>query len=139
MQQQPSSLFAKAAQGLPLSPEARALLRLIEGFIVAGFVAALPVAASALSQQTIDWQMTGRLALSAFLVAVLMAVSKYFKAHADQPLALPITTVLDTTATNVPGWLGVNDVKTPVQLPPDIAAAMDPSPQVATSDAPSPQ
>ena len=61
------SVFQRARQGIYLSPAARALLKLIEGFIIAGVVAALPVLSMLLGQATVDWTAIGRIALGGVL------------------------------------------------------------------------
>src|SRR5258708_813452 len=112
------SIFAKARAGANLSPAQRALLKLIEGFAIAGVVAALPVLALALGQESVNWTAVGRVALGTFSTAALMAAVKYLKAQGDAPLttepqkalAAQSADVLTTVASQVANWAGVNDV-----------------------------
>ena len=103
------SVFAKSAAHQNLSPAARAFLKLIEGCVIAGVVAALPVLAMALGQATPDWPGIGRIALGTFATAALMAAVKYCKAQGDPPLAQPVSQVLTAAATAVGKWAGPSD------------------------------
>ena len=113
------SIFAKAHKGINLSPAERALLKLVEGFIVAGIVAALPTIPMLLGQANIDWAAVGRIALGTFATAALMAAVKYLKAQRDMPLAEPLAAVLTGAAQQVAARTGLNDAKTGVVLPAD--------------------
>src|SRR5258706_7739550 len=99
-------VFAKARAHESLTPTQRAFLKLVEGFIIAGVVAALPVLSLALGEDSINWAGVGRVALGTFATAALMAAVKYLKAQGDPPLADALTTV----ATGVGRWSGANDV-----------------------------
>ena len=85
------NLFALARIGANLTPGQRAFLKLVEGFCVAGVVAATPVVASLLSRQGVAWQDVARIAVAAFLTAALLAASKYYKAQGDAPLSQVLT------------------------------------------------
>lgn len=80
------ALFQAAAAYLPLTPAQRALLKLVEGLLCTALVAALPIVAPILSGQSVNWADAGRAALAAAGTAILMAVLKYVKAHADPAL-----------------------------------------------------
>ena len=84
-----SSLWSRARAYATLTPGERALLRLMEGLLCAGVVAALPVIAEALSQQPVNWSALGRAALAAATTAILLALSKYLRAHGDPPITTP--------------------------------------------------
>lgn len=88
------NLFARGAAGLNLSPMERAVLRFCEGLIVSALITALPVIAQLLASElnagAVDWRQTGTLAVACVAFAFLMALSKWAKAHADQPLAAPL-------------------------------------------------
>lgn len=127
------SLFQRAWAGLNLSPAERAWLKLIEGFILAGIVAALPAVAELLSAGTVDWATVGRTALGTFAVAVLMAAVKYCKAHGDSPLAEPLGQVLTGVATQIGNATGLNEPKQGVVLPPAEPVVITP-PAVPTKD-----
>lgn len=98
------SLFAQSRAGANLSPGQRALLKLIQGFVIAGIVAAWPVISQALAQQTIDWPQLLRNAGYAFAVAFFMAIYKYCSAQGDPPLqplanaALDVATAIEQHA-----------------------------------------
>lgn len=96
------SIFSRAAAGLSLSPAARALLRLIDGLIVAALVTALPVIAQLLANRldagAVDWRQMATLALASLAFAFLMALAKYAKAQGDAPLADVATHVADSVA-----------------------------------------
>lgn len=81
-----ASLLRRAAAYATLTPGERALLRLGEGLLCAGAVAALPVLADALAQQSVNWSDVGRAALAAAATAMLLALNKYLRAHSDPPL-----------------------------------------------------
>jgi len=119
------SLFARARAQLNLSPGERAALKLVEGYVLAGAVAALPVVSQLLAQQTIVWAHVLRLAGGTFAVATLMAVSKYYKAQGDVPLEETVSAVADHIANatglferkrpganHIASAAGLNDVKT---------------------------
>jgi hypothetical protein len=82
-------LIQRARAGMALTPAERALLRLMEGLLCAGLVAAAPIIAQALSQQSVNWGDVARAALAAAATAALLALTKYARAHADPPLATP--------------------------------------------------
>ncbi|HEX2348925.1 MAG TPA: hypothetical protein VHI51_10880 [Ktedonobacterales bacterium] len=79
-------LWRRARAYAALTPGERALLRLAEGLLCAGLVAALPVIAAALGHQPINWSDLGRAALAAAATAMLLALNKYLRAHGDPPL-----------------------------------------------------
>lgn len=85
------AIFQAAASGANLSPMARAVLRFVEGLVVAALVVVLPVLGQLLATQlnagAINWTQVGTVALSGFVFALLMALSKWAKAHGDAPLA----------------------------------------------------
>lgn len=81
-----SGLWRRARAYAALTPGERALLRLAEGLLCAGLVAALPIVADALGHQPINWGDLGRAALAAAATAMLLALNKYLRAHGDPPL-----------------------------------------------------
>lgn len=123
------NLFAKANQGLNLTPGERAVLKLIEGFFIAGLASLAPVVARLAAQQNINWSDELRIVLVTFTVAVLFAISKYFKAQGDAPLA----TAADALAQEVTNRGGLNDVKQPIVAP--VAPAAPAAPTSAPSSA----
>lgn len=109
------SVFAKANQGLNLSPAARALLKLVEGFVIAALVAALPVFANLMAQQNVNWLDALRTAGATFAVALIMAVWKYLKAQGDSPLLDAAAPTIQDVINKIDAWGGIpNDVKTEV-------------------------
>lgn len=80
------NLWRRALSHASLTPGERALLRLAEGLICAGLVAALPIVAEALGQQSVNWSDVGRAALAAAATAALLALNKYVRAHGDPAL-----------------------------------------------------
>jgi hypothetical protein len=126
------SIFTKGRQGLNLTPAERALLKLVEGFVVAGIVAALPVLSMLLGQANVDWTAIGRIALGTFATAALMAAVKYLKAQRDMPLAEPIAAVLTGAAQQVAARTGLNDAKTGVVWP-SLSGAPSPDATVTTT------
>lgn len=112
--------FTRARQGLNLTPGERALLKLLEGFVMAGVVAVLPIVAPALAQQSVNWTLVAHTAMGTFAVAVLLAVAKFYKAQGDAPLAQPLAALATTVASDVANLPGMpNAVK---QLAPSSAA-----------------
>lgn len=85
------SLFARARAYAPLTPAERALLRLIEGWALAGALAALVAVVQYLAAMAdptrINWQITAEVAAVGFAVGGLLAMAKYFKAQGDPLLA----------------------------------------------------
>ena len=81
-----ASLLRRARAYAALTPGERALLRLGEGLLCAGMVAALPIIADALAYQTVNWSDVGRAALAAAATAMLLALNKYLSARSDPPL-----------------------------------------------------
>jgi uncharacterized membrane protein len=129
------NLFSLARAGVNLTPGQRAILRLVEGVIVAAAVAALPVVAQFLAGADLahlDYAALARYSVGAFLVALIMAVMKYAKAHGDPALVA----TLDPVAANAEGairqWADIpNDVVIEPELP-----AMPASVAEAVSTAP---
>jgi hypothetical protein len=78
----------RAAARASLTPAERALLRLVEGLLCAGLVAAAPVVAQALGQDGVSWGDVGRAALAAGATAILLALVKYARAQGDPPLVV---------------------------------------------------
>ena len=120
------SLFSKANAGLNLTPGERAALKLVQGFILAGLVAALPVLAQLLAAQTINWADVARIAGGTFGVAVLMAVAKWFSAQGDSPLDAPLAAIAENAATQLATATGLNAAKVPLVEPSPVPVA-DPS------------
>lgn len=81
-----TNLWRRALAHASLTPGERALLRLAEGLFCAGLVAALPVVAEALGQQSVNWSDVGRAALAAAATAALLALNKYVRAHGEPAL-----------------------------------------------------
>lgn len=86
-------LFTKAGAGLNLTPGERAVLKLIQGAIIAGALAVLPVLAQGilavfgdLGQTGFQWTPTLLALLVGVAHAFADAITKYWKAHADAPI-----------------------------------------------------
>lgn len=103
------TILAKARGNLNLTPAERALLKLAEGALVAGAIAALPVVAQALATQRIDWAQALRTAVATFAVAGLLAATKYLKAQNDPPLATTATATSIEQAADASAarWAGI--------------------------------
>lgn len=93
-----ATLFRRAHAYANLTPAERALLKLLEGLACAALVAALPIVADALARESVVWPDIGRAALAAAAVAVLLALTKFAKAHGDPALADALAAV----AANLP-------------------------------------
>lgn len=92
------TLFARAANNLPLTPEERALLKLAQGAIITGVIAVLGVLTPLIASGKLEFTQPTLIAVCvAFAVAVLNAVAKLFSAKGD-PLSTAIGTVLTDTA-----------------------------------------
>ena len=91
-------LFARASAYEQLTPAERAILRLLEGLVCAGLVAALPILASALGHTQVNWGDVARAALSAGAVAMLLALAKYARAHGDPMIAGRLDDLASTAA-----------------------------------------
>ncbi len=84
------NLFARASANLPLTPGERAFLKVVEGVVLTAALAALTAAYPTISTgslASVDWARTGSVAAIAFLVSMLQAANKYFRAFGDPPLA----------------------------------------------------
>lgn len=101
------SIFARAHANLNLTPAERAFLKLAEGFLAAGLIAALPVIAQALAAQHIDWAQALRTAVATYAVAVLLAIAKYLKAQNDPPLAATAAVIEQAADASIPRWAGI--------------------------------
>jgi hypothetical protein len=110
------NMFAKANAGMSLSPLQRAILRFVEGAIVATAVSMLPALSAALANQAPDWASVGKTALATFAVVVLLAMSKWAKAHGDAPLGQLAT---DATVIVAPHGAPVDPANVP-DFPPGV-------------------
>jgi hypothetical protein len=131
-------VFSDAAAGLPLSPAQRAFLRFVEGLLMTALVAALPVFSQLLAGQNLaqlNWAATAQSAAGAFGVALLLTLSKYFKAHGDLPGAAA-GQLLDTAAADLQKTAGLpNDVKiepAPIGPPLDVPGGTSGAPAAVT-------
>src|SRR5260221_3718244 len=84
------NIFSKARAGLSLTPAERTLLKLVQGWIIAGLISAAVTFITAVSQPHPDWANVLRVSAGAFAVATLIAAHKYFTAHLDPPLAAAV-------------------------------------------------
>src|SRR5678816_3214101 len=94
---------AMAKAGLPLTPAQRAWLKVLEGFLVAGLVAAGLVLAQFIASGSTDLLAMARSALAAFLVAAIMAAVKYAKANGDANVQNVATALDPVTAQLIAG------------------------------------
>lgn len=87
------SIFARAQRYESLTPAERALLRLVEGLASVALVGALTAGAQYLSSPSgsglgaIAWPDVARVCAAGAAVALLLALSKYFKAQGDPALS----------------------------------------------------
>lgn len=88
------TLFAKAANGLNLTPFERAALKLVQGGVISVALAVIPAAAQGLllifgAASTAGFQWWPSLVSLGISLGhtALAAVNKYWTAHADAPLA----------------------------------------------------
>jgi hypothetical protein len=103
------NLFQKAAARLNLTPTERAILKLIESLIyVAGFNVIVAAAQYIENNQQINWAFMLKLVIAQAILAVVMALSKYFKAQGDPAIAAAIDSEEQNLAKNAPA--GVNPV-----------------------------
>jgi len=92
------NLFARAANNLPLTPEERALLKLVQGVIVTGLIAVIGVLTPLVASGKLEFTQQTLIAVAvAFFVAVLNAVAKLFSAKGDS-LSSAVGTLLGDTA-----------------------------------------
>ncbi|MEO6890530.1 MAG: hypothetical protein ABI324_16215, partial [Ktedonobacteraceae bacterium] len=91
------NIFLKAWNGLNLSPGQRAFLKVIQGLIIGGLLAAfLAIAQYFYSDGAVNWHSILDVAAVAFLMSVGYGLSKYFSAQGDAPVAAAITELTDT-------------------------------------------
>lgn len=108
-------MMNRARAKLPLTPGERALLKLAQGFLVTGLVAALLTAGHALEGDgPVEWRRVLFASAVAALVAVLNALAKYFTAQGDAPIG----DALAYLAGEAQRMAGRNAPKTPL-TPPD--------------------
>lgn len=98
------NLWVRAGKGLNLTPGERAFRKLVIGFLMTGGVAAFTTAAQLLatSGRSIDWRFVGVVSAVAGVIAIANAVSKWFTAQGDAPLADLTAQVAHTLAGYVP-------------------------------------
>src|SRR5260221_8592327 len=84
------NIFSKARAGLNLTPAERALVKLVQGWIIAGLISAAVTFITAVSHPRPDWANVLRVSAGAFAVAALIAAHKYSTAHLDPPLAAAV-------------------------------------------------
>lgn len=88
-----ASIFTRAQRYESLAPAERALLRLVEGLASVALVGALTAGAQYLGSPAgsglgaVAWAEVARVCAAGAAVAVLLALSKYFKAQGDPALA----------------------------------------------------
>jgi hypothetical protein len=112
----------RARAKLPLTPGERALLKLAQGFLVTGLVAALLTAGHALEGDgPVEWRRVLFASAVAALVAILNALAKYFTAQGDAPIG----DALAYLAGEAQRLAGRNALKTPL-TPPDTSDASNP-------------
>lgn len=116
------NIFQRAHAGLNLSPEERAFLKLVQGFVITGLVAALGTLATVVSNgATLHDAVIATIV--AFAVGVILAAAKYFSANGQAPLA----TVLQGVADSIEHQFEPTPLKRPISggsndAPPDGAA-----------------
>ncbi|MBF6589406.1 MAG: hypothetical protein IVW57_02605 [Ktedonobacterales bacterium] len=82
------AVMGRARARLPLTPGERALLKLAQGLLVSGVIAALLTAGHALeSDGPVAWRRVVLASAVAALVAVLNALAKYYRAQGDTPIS----------------------------------------------------
>lgn len=96
------NLFQRDARHLTLTPGERAFLKLLEGFSIAGFVAAVTIVAQLLGLPGVDWLLVLKVAAGAFAVGFLGAIAKYYKAQGDPVLSDVATQMAHTAAGYIP-------------------------------------
>lgn len=90
------NIFLKAWNGLNLSPGQRAFLKVVQGLIIGGLLAAfLAIAQYFYSNGAVNWRSVLDVALVAFLMSVGYGLSKYFSAQGDAPIATALTELTD--------------------------------------------
>ncbi len=90
------NIFLKAWNGLNLSPGQRAFLKVVQGLIIGGLLAAfLAIAQYFYSNGAVNWRSVLDVALVAFLMSVGYGLSKYFSAQGDAPVATALTELTD--------------------------------------------
>lgn len=90
------NIFLKAWNGLNLSPGQRAFLKVIQGLIIGGLLAAfLAIAQYFYSDGAVNWHSILDVAAVAFLMSVGYGLSKYFSAQGDAPVATALTELTD--------------------------------------------
>lgn len=86
-------MFKRAAAYVNLSPGERAFLRLIEGLLIAAFIAglqaAMPLLNSGVDPMAVPWGSVAQTFAATVLGAIGAAVLKYAKAQGDPPLPPP--------------------------------------------------
>jgi len=136
------NLFQKAAARLNLTPTERAILKLVESLLyVAAFNIIVAAAQYIQNNQQINWAFLLKLIIAQAILAVLLALSKYFKAQGDPAIAAAIDSEEQNLAKSAPA--GVNPVVpnsvsfTPAQ-PTSTSSSTQTAQAVATSSTPTP-
>jgi hypothetical protein len=81
-------VFARSFKGLNLSPGERALMKLIEGWLITALLAGSAIAYQLLMSGSADYVFIARSAGGAALLALLLAFKKYLAAQSDLPLSV---------------------------------------------------
>jgi hypothetical protein len=94
------NLWARASRAEWLSPEERAILKLVKGFaisaILTGLTAIYPIISG--SQTATDWISVLKVFSTAFIMTIIVAVDKYISSHVSaspQPEETTSTPTLD--------------------------------------------
>ena len=91
------NIFARAYNGLNLSPGERAFLKLVKGWLYTAGGTGLIALVQYLNSSQVDWRHLLIGTGSAAGLSLLNAVDKYFTAQGDAPLTQPIESKLEQT------------------------------------------
>lgn len=95
------NIFQRAHQGLNLSPEERAFLKLVKGFIITAAAAALSALAAVITNGATLHDSIVVVGVT-FAVTLLNAAAKYFSANGQAPLGAVIQGVATTIENHYP-------------------------------------
>ena len=125
------NIFARAYNGLNLSPGERAFLKLVKGWLYTAGGTGLIALVQYLNSSQVDWRHLLIGTGSAAGLSLLNAVDKYFTAQGDAPLTQPIESKLEQTVQAPPIIQHIYNAPapaTPVVQPVQKPAVVQPAP-----------
>ena len=124
------NLFQRASQKLPLTPGERAFIKLIQGWVLTALSAGIMAGAQyLLNNQQVNWQAMLYIVGGAVLLSVLSAVTKYYTAQGDVPIAVLSDAIMQRVQGALPALVAAHisqQIRASVGAPVSAQAAVKP-------------